>query len=78
MKGFMMRGTKLALLVLVVASIMGGAGCLGACEGTSGILGTHYCYDDFSSAECDDYDSEGVNDASWNFHPGETCWDLGY
>lgn len=51
------------------------AGCesLGACEGYSSILNKTYCYDDYTEEECDDYDSQEVNGANWNFYPGETC-----
>ena len=67
--------------VLVLSCIaLGAAGCAseGACAGHSDILDSEYCYDGWDRSECDEYDAEGVNDASWNFYPGDTCWDLGY
>lgn len=67
------------LSALVIAATMvtvGGCNPLGACDGTSGILGTYYCYDDWTEDECDDYDALGANDASWTFHAGSTCGDL--
>ena len=73
------RASWLACAVTIAALSFACIGCnpLGACEGTSGILGTTYCYDDWTEDECDDYDAEEVNDARWNFHAGETCSDLG-
>ena len=68
-----MKARFLAVCLLVVS------GCgTGVCLGTDGIYGHTYCYDDFTSAECEDYASEGVNGATWEFYPGDTCWDLGY
>jgi hypothetical protein len=69
----------LVLCALIISlSMFAASGCapLGACDGTSGILGTYYCYDDWTEDECDDYDALEVNDARWTFHAGLTCSDL--
>jgi len=67
-------GYAWAALCFVVA----GSGCssTGACEGTDGVFGHSYCYDDWTEDECDDYDAQQVNGANWTFHSGDTCADL--
>jgi hypothetical protein len=75
------RNVKVSLVLSIVVSValLFASACapLGACEGYSDILGSSYCYDDWTEDECDDYDAEEVNGADWSFHPGDTCADLG-
>lgn len=76
-------GSKLLAALAIIATgalVLSAAGCaqLGACEGHSDILDSWYCYDDWTEDECDAYDVERVNDASWNFHGGDTCTELGH
>ncbi len=51
----------------------------GACVGSGGdILRSPVCKEDWSRAECREWDDEGINDADWDFHAGRTCEGLGY
>ena len=73
----MRRLAMLAVLVFL-GPVTTGCANIGACLGTNGLFGHDYCYNDFDSGECSDYDKQGVNDADWSFHGGKTCSDLGY
>lgn len=69
----------IARVMVVLSVLVMSTGCsVGACLGEDGLFGHTYCYSDFDESECDDYASEGVNDATWSFHAGQTCDDLGY
>jgi len=51
----------------------------GACVGSGGtILLSPVCKQGWSQSECADWNSQGVDDASWNFHSGQSCSDAGY
>jgi hypothetical protein len=51
----------------------------GACVGSGGdILDSPVCKNDWSRAECQEWDDEGINDADWDFHAGRNCEGLGY
>ncbi len=75
------RSTVLAALVLAVLTNVGCAEALGLCvstpvEFTFGLR--VYCHDDnWTEAECADYNAQGVNGASWVFHSSQTCEDRG-
>ena len=69
-------------IILTVGALIfvtpGCGGSPGACLGVNGIFDNDYCYNDFDQSECTVYSDEGVNGASWSFHSGRTCGDLGY
>lgn len=65
-------------VAMPVALLVTGCGGVGACLGVNGIFGNDYCYSDFDEAECNDYRAQEINAASWTFHSGDTCADLGY
>ena len=63
--------------VLLLAGVWVACAGTGACVGTGGVGGP-YCKDGWSQAECSDWNSQGVNGASWSFHAGQSCDGLGY
>lgn len=65
------------IFVLLAAFAAACSGDVGACDGYSPVLKRRYCQDDFSQAECADWDQQDVNGASWSFHEGQTCEDRG-
>lgn len=70
-----------SLVLIAVLAVLVGVACggdRGACYGYSSILNKTYCYNDWSQSECANYNSQGVNGASWTLAPGEMCSDLGY
>jgi hypothetical protein len=76
-----MRMTRAILwtsLALTASSLGGCGGGTGACVGTGGVLSSPVCKPDWSEAECSDWDSQGVNGATWAFYDGDACPDLGY
>lgn len=67
-----MRG----MLVVLASALMAGCGePLGSCVAFDGIVDV--CKQDWTEAECQEWDELGVNGASWVFH-GESCEDLGF
>ncbi|MEE8408782.1 MAG: hypothetical protein V3T05_04180 [Myxococcota bacterium] len=54
-----------------------GAGT-GACVGSGGVLSSPECKPDWDESECADWNSQQINDATWTFHGGDGCEDLGY
>lgn len=48
----------------------------GLCEGTGGIVDE--CKEGWSRAECEEWDEEEVNGASWTYHGAGTCEGRGY
>ena len=68
------------ILVLGLALFVAGncTAAIGACAGYSTIFSKTYCYNDWSQADCDEYNTLEVNGASWAFYPDQTCGDLGY
>jgi hypothetical protein len=77
------RWFRLGLIVLLllaspmILSACGGG--TGACVGSGGdVLLSPVCKPDWSRAECQEWDDEGINGAEWNFFSGDSCQDLGY
>lgn len=72
---------KKYILALCAGAIIIMSGCsdsdgVGVCTGYSSSLNRTYCYSNFSSSECSEYDSLDVNGASpWYFYSGQTCAD---
>jgi hypothetical protein len=69
------------VIFTVAAFMFVAAGCgasAGACLGVNGLFDNNYCSNDLDESECSVYSDEGVNGASWSFHSGRTCGDLGY
>ncbi len=76
-----MRGIISAiLLVLGVGGLLCSSGCAstGACVGAGGALSSPECKADWSESECNEWNSEAINGASWSYHAGDSCSDLGY
>ena len=75
---FLASTGSIVLLIMcgIVLASFSFMSCTGACVGTGGIVDE--CKEDWSKAECSDWDEEGVNDADWNFHRGDSCADQGY
>ena len=77
------RRNRVILLTLLV--ILVGITCLcsfggaGACVGSGGdILRSPVCNNDWTSAECREWDQEEINGANWDHFGGRTCERLGY
>lgn len=69
------------LFALLSVAALGLAGCgsgPGACVGIGSFTGNIYCYNDWDEADCEDHDANEVNGASWRFHEGKACSELGY
>jgi len=49
----------------------------GACTGYSDLFDKTYCYDGWTDADCEEYDDNEVNGASWYFYAGQTCEERG-
>jgi len=83
-KGLVLRSTRRSIqwiLFLFLTLVLVQMACVGtgACVGSGGdILDSPVCKDDWSRAECREWDDEGINDADWDFHAGRTCEGLGY
>ena len=71
--------TLMAALVLAVLPLAGCGEDLGLCVSTAvdGASGLRvYCYDNnWTQAECAEYNDETVNGADWFFHANQTCED---
>ncbi len=68
------------LLALCIAAIwlpffLGCSLLDGACVGTGPV---EECKQGWTSAECADWNSTGVNGDTWTFYGGQSCQDLGY
>ncbi len=73
-----MKYMMLVLGVAVLSGCGGGGGGDGVCTGYRSSINRTYCYSNFSSSECSDYNSQDVNGASpWYFYSGQTCSDRG-
>lgn len=59
-------------MLLAVLTACGG----GLCEGTGGIVDE--CFEGWTQAECEEWDAEGVNGATWTFHGSGSCEARGY
>ena len=46
--------------------------------GAGGVLSSPECKQDWSESECADFNTQGVNGATWSYHDGQSCPDLGY
>jgi hypothetical protein len=71
----------LLLLVLLIGTLILGAcgGGTGACVGSGGdVLLSPVCKPDWSRAECQEWDAEGINGANWDYFGGDSCEGLGY
>ncbi len=69
---------RIVLTVAALVLVTPACGSVGACLGVNGIFDNDYCYNNFDQSECSVYSGEGVNGASWSYHGGSTCSDLGY
>jgi hypothetical protein len=75
------EATRVALLLAsflttaVVVPLWGCGNQLGACVGTGGIVDE--CKEGWTRDECEDWDAQEVNDASWSWH-SKSCEKLGY
>ena len=49
----------------------------GVCTGYSEIFNKTYCYDGWTEEDCDDYNDNEVNGATWYFYKGQTCSERG-
>jgi hypothetical protein len=67
-----------SLVTLPAAALVSCGSGTGACVGSGGLLASPECKEDWDEAECEDWDAQEVNGASWTFHGGDTCDDLGY
>jgi hypothetical protein len=72
-------------IVLAFVALLFLAGVWVACAGTGACIGVRYsgsggpyCKNGWTSAECADWESQGVNSSNWIFYAGQTCEDLGY
>lgn len=63
------------LWMVLAAALAVGCGP-GLCEGTGGIVDE--CKQGWDRSECEAWDTEEVNGASWEFHGSGTCEGLGY
>ncbi|MEZ4319848.1 MAG: hypothetical protein R3F61_20220 [Myxococcota bacterium] len=64
--------------VVAVCAALGGCGGTGVCAGYSSLFDEEYCHDDWTRAECEDWDAQEINGAQWTFHSGQTCADRGF
>ena len=64
------------ITVLLLSSVWVSCAGVGACVGVKGL--SNYCKNGWTEAECTDWNNQGINGATWNFHAGQTCEDLGY
>lgn len=78
------RGASLAAVILIAFALTScdwiTGGGVGTCvsDVVSYSFGDQvYCYDGWDESECDAYDADNVNGASWTFHGGQTCADRG-
>ncbi len=75
----MMRNLKRALAsAAMAAGLAACGGATGACVGTGGVLHSPVCKQDWSKNECDSFQTQGVNGATWTLQEGKQCQDLGY
>jgi hypothetical protein len=61
--------------LLAVSAGLAGCGGVGSCASSGGIVDE--CKQDWTEAECDDWDNQEVNGASWSFS-SDTCDDRGF
>lgn len=65
-------------MVLYGLAVTGCGGGTGACVGSGGALSSPECKPDWDESECDDWNSQQINGATWTFHGGDACEDIGY
>ena len=71
-------GAILALVVVIFLSTLWiSCTTTGACLASGGVAPGD-CKDGWTAAECSDWNDQGINGSTWNFHSGQTCADLGY
>jgi hypothetical protein len=64
----------------ICASIAVAVGCgssSGACVGVGGI-GQDECEPDWDESDCQRFENNQVNGATWTFYPDKSCADLGF
>ncbi|MBN1770192.1 MAG: hypothetical protein JXB32_02930 [Deltaproteobacteria bacterium] len=77
-----MIGRLSIVAVLVVA--LGQLGCgdssddRGACISSGAHLGANECMENWTREACEDFDTRGVNSATWTFYEGQSCSELGW
>jgi hypothetical protein len=69
---------SIAVAALGATAVIACGSGAGACVGTGGLLASPVCKEDWDEAECDDWDAQEINGASWSFNGGDSCTDLGY
>jgi hypothetical protein len=73
------RPEKLILACALLLLVSTACSSVGTCVGSGGdVLLSPVCKDGWSRAECQGWDAEGINGASWDFRGGATCEGLGY
>ncbi len=65
-------------LLAICIFMLSGCSVTGACVGTGGVLLFTECKEDWDQSECDSWNDQGINGATWTFHKGQSCPDLGY
>ncbi len=73
------RSTHILFIIVLCSLILSSCSSTGTCVGLGGdVLLSPVCKDDWTRAECGEWDAEEINDASWKFNGGKTCEGLGY
>ncbi len=74
------RRASIVVLVIVLSSlILSSCSSTGTCVGSGGdVLLSPVCKNDWAKSECKEWDTEEINDASWQYSGGKTCEGLGY
>jgi hypothetical protein len=71
-------GLVLAVIAFVFLSTLWiSCAGVGACV-PSGGQAPNDCKDGWTQAECNDWNTQGVNNSAWYFHAGQSCASLGY
>jgi hypothetical protein len=66
---------KITVVATTLATLTACGGS-GLCEGTGGIVDE--CFEGWTRDECEEWDDESVNGASWTWHASGSCEDRGY
>jgi hypothetical protein len=67
------------LLIMLALLTLSGCSSTGTCVGSGGnVLLSPVCKDDWTRAECGEWDAEEINGAQWKYNGGKTCEGLGY
>lgn len=67
---------RVAWLAVAPLLLLSACSFSGACVSTGG--SPEECKQDWDQADCDDFDANNVNGATWTFYPGQTCADRGF